>query len=165
MKLILLLRAINLGKLNKVPMLDLKQYLTDIGFSNVKTLLQSGNIYVESEKIEISDLENKLSQRYGFNIPVILTDINQIIRISEHPNFKENSMVVFTNQLLTDDQINQLKTEITEEFYALHQCIIINYTTPFHLTKFNNNWFERRLKTYTTVRNRNTVLKMIESFK
>lgn len=165
MKLILLLRAINLGKLNKVPMLDLKLYLTEVGFSNVKTLLQSGNIYVETDEFDISDLGNKLSDRYGFKIPIILTDINQIIKISEHPNFKENSMVVFTNKTITEDQINQLKLEITEEFDILHQCIIINYSTSFHLTKFNNTWFERRLKTNTTIRNRNTVLKMIESFK
>lgn len=165
MKLILLLRAINLGKLNKVPMIDLKHYLTELGFINVKTLLQSGNVYVESDKLEISDLENKLVERYGFNIPVILTDLNQLIKISEHPNFKDNSMVVFTNQIITDNQINQLKLEITEEFNVLHQCIMINYSTSYHLTKFNNNWFERRLKTNTTIRNRNTVLKMIESFK
>jgi len=164
MKLILLLRAINLGKVNKVPMLDLKQYLTELGFINVKTLLQSGNVFVESAKLDISDLENKLSERYGFKIPVILTDFNKIKKIVENCNFKENSMVVFTNQIITDDQINQLRLEITEEFEVIEQCIIMNYSTPYHLTKFNNNWIERRLKTSTTIRNRNTVLKMIESF-
>lgn len=165
MKMILLLRAINLGKINKVPMLDLKNYLTELGFINVKTLLQSGNIYVESDKLDLSDLENKLSARYGFKIPIIVTDISNLIHLSEHISFKENSMVIFTNQVITENQINQLRLEITEEFNVFHQCIIINYSTSYHLTKFNNNWFERRLKTNTTIRNRNTVLKMIDSFK
>jgi len=106
MKLILLLRAINLGKINKVPMLDLKHYLTELGFINVKTLLQSGNVYVESDKLEISDLENKLVERYGFNIPVILTDLNQLIKISELHDFKDNTMVDIIPQINTMYQNN-----------------------------------------------------------
>jgi uncharacterized protein (DUF1697 family) len=165
MKYILLLRAVNLGKLNKVPMQDLKHYLSELGFRNVQTLLQSGNVSLETEMLNRNDLELKLSERYGFKLPIILTNVSQLTLLSEHPMFKENSMVVFMNDILTNDNINQLKQDITEEFYHLNQCILINYSTSYHETKFNNNWFERKLKTNTTIRNRNTVLKMIESFK
>lgn len=165
MKIILLLRAINLGKLNKVPMQDLKSYLTELGFQDVRTLLQSGNVSVETVEFDKNDLELKLSERYGFKIPLITTSIDKLNRISEHPNFKDNSMVIFTNHILNETEINLLEQEVTEEIKVLDQCIVINYTTSFHLTKFNNNWFERKLKINTTIRNRNTVLKMIQSFK
>lgn len=165
MKVILLLRAINLGKLNKVPMHDLKHFLIDLGYRDVRILLQSGNVSVEMDNIVINNLENSLKERYGFNIPIVMTNHLELIKLSEQPNFKENSMIVFTNHLISENEIVELEQSVTEEFEVFHQCIIINYVTSYHETKFNNNWFERKLRINTTIRNRNTVLKMIESFK
>ena len=44
------LRAINLGRVNRVPMADLRRGLTDAGFSHVTTHLQSGNVVLKSAK-------------------------------------------------------------------------------------------------------------------
>jgi uncharacterized protein (DUF1697 family) len=43
------LRAINLGKHNKMPMKELKAWLEDLGFSSIQTHLQTGNIWFESK--------------------------------------------------------------------------------------------------------------------
>ncbi len=43
-----LLRAVNLGGHNRVAMADLRALLTDLGFGNVQTVLQSGNAVFES---------------------------------------------------------------------------------------------------------------------
>lgn len=165
MKIILLLRAINLGKLNKVPMHDLKQYLIELGYRDVRTLLQSGNVSVETDRIDINALEIKLKDHYGFNIPIIMTNHLELIKLSKQPYFKENTMIIFTNHVISENEIMDLKQLVTDEFEVFNQCIIINYSTSYHETKFNNNWFERKLNINTTIRNRNTVLKMIESFK
>ena len=45
---ILLLRAVNLGPANKLPMKDLKALLEDLGHADVKTYLNSGNATFES---------------------------------------------------------------------------------------------------------------------
>jgi len=42
------LRAINLGKVNRVPMGELRVALSDAGFTDVRTHLQSGNVVLES---------------------------------------------------------------------------------------------------------------------
>jgi uncharacterized protein (DUF1697 family) len=47
---IALLRAINLGRVNRVPMRDLRVALTDAGFTDVSTHLQSGNVVLASTK-------------------------------------------------------------------------------------------------------------------
>lgn len=47
---IVLLRGINVGGKNKVPMADLKKCLEDLGFSDVKTYIASGNVILESDK-------------------------------------------------------------------------------------------------------------------
>lgn len=47
---LLLLRGINVGGKNKVPMTVLKDCLTELGFSNVTTYLASGNVILQSDK-------------------------------------------------------------------------------------------------------------------
>ena len=48
MKLALLLRGINVGGNNKIAMSDLKALLADLGYEDVKTILNSGNAVVET---------------------------------------------------------------------------------------------------------------------
>ncbi|MDX6230362.1 MAG: hypothetical protein QOI76_3752 [Frankiales bacterium] len=50
MRWILLLRAVNLGPTNKLPMKELKRVLEDLGHTQVKTYLNSGNATFESPK-------------------------------------------------------------------------------------------------------------------
>jgi uncharacterized protein (DUF1697 family) len=51
MKYVVLLRGINVGGKNKVPMPALKKCLEDLGFSNVITYIASGNVIVESDSM------------------------------------------------------------------------------------------------------------------
>ena len=47
---VILLRGINVGGKNKVPMASLKKCLEDLGFSNVATYIASGNVLLSSDK-------------------------------------------------------------------------------------------------------------------
>jgi uncharacterized protein (DUF1697 family) len=47
---VILIRGINVGGKNKVPMASLKKRLGELGFSNVSTYLASGNVILESDK-------------------------------------------------------------------------------------------------------------------
>jgi uncharacterized protein (DUF1697 family) len=47
---IALIRGINVGGKNKVPMADLRKCLEELGFSNVSTYIASGNVILESDK-------------------------------------------------------------------------------------------------------------------
>jgi uncharacterized protein (DUF1697 family) len=46
---LVLLRGINVGGRNKVPMAELRSVLEDLGFSNVSTYIASGNVFVDSD--------------------------------------------------------------------------------------------------------------------
>jgi len=50
MKYVALLRGINVGGKNKVPMARLKKCLEELGFSNVSTFIASGNVILDSDK-------------------------------------------------------------------------------------------------------------------
>ena len=47
-----LLRGVNLGKHNKVPMAELRPRLTEAGLGNVRTYIQSGNVIVDSDETD-----------------------------------------------------------------------------------------------------------------
>ena len=47
---VILLRGINVGGKNKIPMSDLKKCLEDLGFSSVSTYIASGNVILKSDK-------------------------------------------------------------------------------------------------------------------
>lgn len=48
MTFVVLLRGINVGGKNKVPMARLRTFLQDAGFTNVRTYIQSGNVLLDS---------------------------------------------------------------------------------------------------------------------
>ena len=50
MRYVALLRGINVGGKNKVPMAVLKKCLEELGFTNVATYIASGNVILESDK-------------------------------------------------------------------------------------------------------------------
>ena len=63
-----LLRAINVGGSGKLPMKDLARLCTDLGFGNVRTYIQSGNVIFESrlsEQAIRTKLERALTEKLG----------------------------------------------------------------------------------------------------
>ncbi len=76
------LRGINVGGRHKVPMAALREFLSGMGFSNIRTVLNSGNVALEAEsaspeKLE-SRLEEELAAAFGFPIPVMVREAARI---------------------------------------------------------------------------------------
>ena len=72
---IVFLRGINLGKARRVQMAALCELLAESGHENVRTLLQSGNVVLESRssgtKLE-RELERQLEAGLGFQVDVFV---------------------------------------------------------------------------------------------
>lgn len=72
--LLVLLRGINVGGKNKVPMAELKRCLEEQGCQNVMTYIQSGNVLLESDldtKLLGPKIEKMLSQNFKLDSSVI----------------------------------------------------------------------------------------------
>lgn len=70
-----LLRGINLGSKRRVAMADLRGWLTDLGYTDVRTLLQSGNVVFRTSKRMATvrkELEAALATGAGFQIDCVL---------------------------------------------------------------------------------------------
>ena len=75
MRYILLLRGINVGGKNKVVMSELRALLESLNFENVRSYINSGNLFFSSTDtfdICISKIKNLLESHYEFSIPFVL---------------------------------------------------------------------------------------------
>jgi uncharacterized protein (DUF1697 family) len=73
---ILLLRGINVGGKNKIPMAELKLFLEEQGYVNVITYIQSGNVILQSEleaKALSQKIEENLPKKFKLDSPIIKT--------------------------------------------------------------------------------------------
>jgi len=71
---VILLRGINVGGKNKMPMSDLKKCLADLGFSSISTYIASGNVFLKSNKRakEVKTLiEEALPERFELDNELI----------------------------------------------------------------------------------------------
>ena len=70
------LRGINISGKRKVPMAKLKKGFEEIGFTEVKTYLNSGNVIFSSNEDDIAGLTNQIEimikRQFGFDIPVFV---------------------------------------------------------------------------------------------
>ncbi|MBI3688242.1 MAG: DUF1697 domain-containing protein [Actinobacteria bacterium] len=67
-----LLKGVNVGGKKKVSMTDLRELLANLGFTNVKTLLQSGNAVVTTTETDQRDvvrqIERGITDRLGMDV-------------------------------------------------------------------------------------------------
>jgi uncharacterized protein (DUF1697 family) len=81
---ILLLRGINLGSRNRVPMPQLRELLTGAGMNDVRTYLQSGNVVVTSDA-PADDLagacERVIAEELGLDIRVVARTRDELAEV------------------------------------------------------------------------------------
>lgn len=100
-----LLRGINVGKHHKVPMAELRETMDSMGFTQVKTLLNSGNIVFTgkaegAEKLE-KKLEKKFASTFGFSIPVIIRTAEEIRELIKEDPFQNVEIFAHTRLFVT----------------------------------------------------------------
>lgn len=89
MKYVALLRGINVGGKNKMPMADLKKCLADLGFSKVATYIASGNVFLDSKKparVIKTQIEKALPKNFHLDselIKVLVLDAKQVKAVIE----------------------------------------------------------------------------------
>ncbi|MBK7267288.1 MAG: DUF1697 domain-containing protein [Ignavibacteriales bacterium] len=90
---IALLRGINVSGHKIIKMAELKELLMSIGFRNVQTYIQSGNVVFESDDTSIPDLElsimSGIAGKYGFDVEVMVRTVNEFSRIIETNPFPD----------------------------------------------------------------------------
>ncbi len=169
---IALLRGINVGAARKVLMADLRQLFTSLHCTNVQTYIQSGNVVFEADDDNLADwqtlLETEITQRFGFDIPVIVRTAAQWAQlIAECPFSGEQLARCHVTFLAAEPDVMAKMYCATKAMkVAADGDIFIHLGTDIYLclagkygdTKLSNSFFETQLRVRTTTRNWQTVL-------
>ena len=91
MEYVALLRGINVGGTNKVVMSELREQVAGVGYTNVRTCINSGNLLFEAEaeaeapREDVAQrLEDLLASRYDFSIRVALLTAQDYLEELHH---------------------------------------------------------------------------------
>jgi uncharacterized protein (DUF1697 family) len=83
-KYVLLLRGINVNPTTRVAMSELRELVSDAGYSGVRTLLQSGNVILESAIVpDVHGLESAIASRTGVKSRVVVLSLADFRRIAD----------------------------------------------------------------------------------
>jgi len=172
---IALLRGINVSGQKKVPMGELRSILTSVGFDNVNTYIQSGNVVFESKENNTAFLEalisDKIKVAFGFEVPVLVknrTEFKSIFKSNPFANVeaiaRKQVYFVLLKNTPEKELVKLLSTEVytNEDFKITANCVYLHCKTGYGKAKLNNNLVERKLKVEATARNYATMVKLLE---
>lgn len=159
-----LLRAVNVGGAGTLPMAELKALCEEIGFTNVKTYIQSGNVLFQSDKDGMAvqqHLEEALALKMGKSPGVILRSRQELEAAAEgspFPHAKPNYLLVtFLPEPASVDVLDKLVAPAGEEVHVAGKEIYVHYPDGSGRSKLKLP----ALKLGTS-RNLNTVRKLAE---
>ena len=151
----------------------LRQLFVDLGYGNVQTYIQSGNVIFSSEKTDSRELEKiiaqKIIQTFGFDVPVLILNAEELTDILENNPFrtdaaKDPSFVHIT--FLSESPDHNLLKKITDstftpdEFVNIERAVYLYCPAGYGNTKLTNTFFENKLKLTATTRNLNTATEL-----
>lgn len=176
-KQVALMRGINVGGNNMLPMADLAKMFTKAGCSNVQTYIQSGNVIFCAEpdlKDQIAKLISaQIAKKFGCEIPVVLRTVDEMETLAANNPFlktgveEERIYVMFLADWPAKEKIAQLdaKRSPGDEFILRGRDIYLRLGNGAARTKLTNAYFDSKLGTVSTMRNWRTVLKLREMMK
>lgn len=165
-----LLRGINVGGNNTVPMKELRAAFETMGYSNVSTYINSGNVIFESEKAEFSKIEQTLKKVFGFSIETVVRSKENIQKIAkEVPKAWQNDKDQKTDVIfLWDGYDNKKSLEIIKTNPSVDTLCYIEKAIVWHIDRkhYNKSGMNKFIGTLLyknmTARNINTVRKLAE---
>lgn len=87
-RFVVLLRGVNVGRGNRVPMAEFKRMLEKLGFTEVKTLLNSGNAVVSSAERSSAKhahvIAATVQKNFGVATPVIVRSAPELASVIKH---------------------------------------------------------------------------------
>lgn len=171
-KLIAFLRAINVGGHNVIKMEDLKKIFEDLGFKNVSTYIQSGNVFFETD-LQSDDASKKVEEelkKQGKDVKVItktIDDLNEIVKNEPFSGIKHLDNVLYITFLESkpkfkvmlpfkssngDVEVVLIKNQVA---YSIARKVKDKYGNP-------NKLLENQLQVVATTRNLKVIKEIIK---
>ena len=170
MTYIAMLRGINVGRGKMVKMERLRTLFAGLGFGEVKTYVQSGNVVFQSERKSPAELtrtiEAKIQRDFGFTVPVLVKTSKELARIvHKNPLLRVKGIdvsklhVTFLSDAPPKTAAKALEDLATtrERFRILNREIYLYCPDGYGKSKLTNNIIEKKFSLVATTRNWRTV--------
>jgi uncharacterized protein (DUF1697 family) len=170
-----LLRAINIGARNKIPMSGLKALFRDLGHEDVATYVQSGNVVFRSragaERRIAAELERGITKEFGHDVAVLLRTPAELAKIAKGNPFLKGETehkklhVMFLDKRPTAKAVAGLDLDRSppDAFSVKGRDIYLHFPTRGSgRSKLTIGYFEGRLGVRGTARNWRTVTTLLE---
>lgn len=165
-----MLRGINVGPHKRIKMDQLRQCFEALGFEQVRTYVNSGNVVFKAGKISTSTLSKKIEEKllsaFGFPVPVVSRTAAELSEtVANNPLLKEQTInldrlhVMFLSGRLSSSALKNLAqfTELPERSHCIGQEIYLYLPNGVAESKLMKAPLDRLLSVITTTRNWNTV--------
>ena len=169
-------RGINVGTRNRVPMAEIRSKLADEGYSDVATVLQSGNVIVSTESARADRVggavQRLLSDEFDVNVPCVVRSANQVRRVLERNPLREvvSDPSRYLVNFLSQEPDPEMVRALLEEDHS-PETIAIEGTEAYVWTPdgvkamtLSYVYLEKRFGVTATARNWNTLEKIVAKF-
>jgi uncharacterized protein (DUF1697 family) len=160
-----------------IKMDTLKTVLENAGFQNVRTFIQSGNVFVDSEEEHGASvgfkIKNEIFKELGLEVPLVVVGKNDLEACLKNNAFLmekncdlKKMYVAFVSKELQGSAINDLKMSQfkPDEAQIDLSRIYIKYAVGAGKTRLDQKYIEKKLNVVATIRNWNTVTSLLEMF-
>jgi|HubBroStandDraft_6_1064221.scaffolds.fasta_scaffold06037_5 uncharacterized protein (DUF1697 family) len=172
-KYVAFLRAINVGS-HTVKMDSLRSLFEALGFSNVETFINSGNVIFDSKSKAVNALEKKieahLRQSLGYEVPTFVRSTAEVSVIAAYKPFVDEELnaegntlyIGFLSSTPSQDAQQKLLSLATSlnDFHVMKREVYWLIRTKFSDAAFSGAQLEKTLGMKTTLRNSTTVKKI-----
>lgn len=173
MKYAAFLRGVNVGGKTSMKMERLREIVSALGFENVKTYIQSGNLIFETKESDGRRIAARIEQaveKEFFKTPVMVRSFEEIKDAIENNPFRDEEFdeklfhLVFLSEELTEEKAVTLLAQNREsEKFAVRNrevyCLLRDGVADSLLGK---KFIDNKLKTPATARNWRTIKKILE---
>jgi uncharacterized protein (DUF1697 family) len=168
-----LLRGINVGRNNRIAMADLRDLLTGLGYTDVVTLLQSGNAVFSTANTDpdavAAEIEQAITRRLGLTIRCLVRDRADLQRVVDGNPLPEriNDPSKLLVSFLSARPDPATLADIDFASFAPEECGVgerefyVWFPDGVNNAKLSYAFFEKRFGGVATARNWNTVTKLL----
>jgi uncharacterized protein (DUF1697 family) len=161
-----LLRGVNVGGKNKLPMKALAALFESLGHAGVRTFIQSGNVVFSSKaKPDSAKIEAAIADEFSLQIPVVVRSATELKRaIAANPfDDVERVHVAFLAAKPAAPAVRSLEPgPFAPERFAVKGTEIYLYLPNGMARTKLPAYLDRRLKVSATIRNWRTTNKLAE---
>jgi uncharacterized protein (DUF1697 family) len=169
-----LLRSVNVAGHGRLAMPVLKESFLALGYSDVSTYIQSGNVVFRSASKSPSKLataiEGRLEQDFGSSPAVIVRTVPELQRVLATSPFPTQGAdpsrhhVTFLAEKPSGERLAAFSAPASgrDELVIIDREVYVHTPDGYGNSKLNGAMLERRLGVLSTTRNWNTVTKLCQ---